>query len=273
MNSTTTHAKAARLLRSWSLSSLMILAASLEGAIAGAPLKIAVTPGPAAEIAEVIAKAAKPQGIDLKVIEFSDWVRPNIAVDSGEADVNLFEHIPFLKAAIKAHGLHLTAAAPLVIMPVGLYSHKIKSFADVQDGATIAIANDPVNGARGLRLLQKAGLITLKPNVGDDATVHDIIENPKHLKIIELDAAQLVRSLDDTTIAQASMSYLIAAGEDPKTALLTDGEGDPHYAIQLVVHSGRESDPSILKLIEIAHSPEIKSFITKRFEGVIVPAW
>jgi len=236
-------------------------------------LKVATNPGPVGEITETIAKLAKAQGLNADVIEFSDWVRPNAAVDSGEADINFFEHVPFLKAAIKAQGYHLTPVAPVIVMPVGLFSHKVKAPQDVVDGATIAIANDPVNGARGLRLYQKAGLLKLKPGVGDDATVVDIVDNPKHLKIVELEAAQLVRALDDVAIAQVSFTYLLATGGDPKSALLTDGENDTHYAIQFVVHAGKEADPRIQKWIEVARSPEVKSFIEKKYAGVIVPAW
>jgi D-methionine transport system substrate-binding protein len=236
-------------------------------------LKIATNPGPVGEVADVIARLARAQGLAVDVIEFSDWVRPNAAVDSGEADVNFFEHIPFLRAAIKAQGYRLTPVAPVCVMPVGLFSHKVKSPQDVAQGATIAIANDPVNGARGLRLFQKAGLLKLKPDAGDDATVADIVENPRRLRIVELEAAQLVRALDDVAIAQVSFTYLLATGNDPRTALVTDGENDLHYAIQFVVRTGTESDPRIQKWLETARSLEVKAFIEKKFGGVIVPAW
>lgn len=236
-------------------------------------LRIATNPGPVGEVVEVIAKLARTQGLAVNVIEFSDWVRPNAAVDSGEVDLNFFEHTPFLTAAIKAQGYRLTPIAPVLVMPVGLFSHKVKSPQEVAPGATISIANDPVNGARGLRLFQKAGLLKLKPAVGDDATIADIVENPRRLKIVELEAAQLVRALDDVTIGQVSFTYLLATGGDPKTALVTDGENDQHYAIQWVVHTGRESDPRILKWVEIARSPEVRAFIEKKYNGVIVPVW
>jgi D-methionine transport system substrate-binding protein len=258
-----------------------IAAAAFAAAITGSSsgegaepvLRIATNPGPVGEVTEVIAKLARDRGLAVDVIEFSDWVRPNAAVDSGEVDVNLFEHIPFLSAAIKAQGYHLTPVASVFVMPVGLFSHKVKSPQDVGQGATIAIANDPVNGARGLRLFQKAGLLKLKPGIGDDATIADIVENPRRLRIVELEAAQLVRALDDVAVAQVSFTYLLATGGDPKTALVTDGENDLHYAIQFVVRSGRESDPRIQKWIEIARLPEVKAFIEKKYGGVIVPAW
>jgi D-methionine transport system substrate-binding protein len=258
------------------LAVVLLIAATLgisAGAGAEPALKVATNPGPVGEVTDVIAKLARARGVPVDVIEFSDWVRPNAAVDSGEADINFFEHIPFLKAAIKAQGYRLTAIAPVCVMPVGLFSHKLKSPQDVAQGATIAIANDPVNGARGLRLFQKAGLLKLKPGVGDDATVADIVENPRRLRIVELEAAQLVRALDDVAIAQVSFTYLLATGGDPKTALVTDGENDLHYAIQFIVRTGKESDPRIQKWVEAARSPEVKAFIEKKYGGVIVPAW
>jgi D-methionine transport system substrate-binding protein len=245
----------------------------LSAAGAEPALRIATNPGPVGEVVEFIAKLARAQGLAVTVIEFSDWVRPNAAVDSGEVDLNFFEHIPFLAAAIKAQGYRLTPIAPVLVMPVGLFSHKVKSPQDVAGEATISIANDPVNGARGLRLFQKAGLLKLKPGAGDDATIVDIVENPRRLKIVELEAAQLVRALDDVAISQVSFTYLLATGGDPKTALVTDGENDQHYAIQWVVRTGRESDPRILKWVEIARSPEVKAFIEKKYNGVIVPVW
>jgi D-methionine transport system substrate-binding protein len=253
---------------------LMAVSFGLSPAGAAEPaLKVATNPGPVGEVAEVIAKLARARGLAVDVIEFSDWVRPNAAVDSGEADINFFEHIPFLNAAIKAQGYRLTPAGSVLVMPVGLFSHKVKSPQDVGPGATIAIANDPVNGARGLRLFQKAGLLKLKPGAGDDATVADIVDNPRRLRIVELEAAQLVRALDDVAIAQVSFTYLLATGGDPKSALVTDGENDLHYAIQWVVRTGRETDPRIQKWIEIARSPEIRDFIEKKYGGVIVPVW
>jgi D-methionine transport system substrate-binding protein len=251
-----------------------ILGLGLSAAASAEPaLRIATNPGPVGEVVEVIAKLARARGLAVDVIEFSDWVRPNAAVDSGEADINFFEHIPFLKAAIRAQGYRLTPVASVLVMPVGLFSHKVKSPQDLGQGATIAIANDPVNGARGLRLFQKAGLLKLKPGVGDDATIADVVENPRRLRIVELEAAQLVRALDDVAMAQVSFTYLLATGGNPKTALVTDGENDRHYAIQFVVRTGKESDPRIQKWIEIARSPEVRAFIEKKYDGVIVPVW
>ena len=258
------------MLRNW------IAAAAFALGIVGSnaePLKLGVNPGPTGQIADFIVKVAKSKGFDVKAIEFSDWVTINAAVDDGDIDVNLFQHKPFLAAAIKARGYKLVPVGPVAIMPAGLFSKKVKTIAEVPDGATVAIANDPVNAARGLRLLEKAGLIKLRQGAGETATATDIAENPKRLKIVEIEAPQLPRILDDVAIAQQSYTYLLASGGDPKSALVTDGERDTYYALEFVVRADRKDDPNIRKFVEIAHSPEVRDFIQTRFNGVIVPAW
>jgi D-methionine transport system substrate-binding protein len=226
-----------------------------------------------ADIMQFAAAHAGKHGVKVQVVEFSDWITPNEALASGEIDANLFQHRPFLNAAIKARGYKLTPVAVTYVLPVGLFSKKVKSFDKVANGATVAIANDPVNGARGLRLMAKAGLIKLKPGVGDDATVVDVIENPKRLKFLELEAAQLPRALDDVALAQVSYSYLVMAKMDPDTALISDGFGDPHYGLHVVARTDRKDDPRLAKFIALFRSPEVKEFITSRYGKFIVPLW
>jgi D-methionine transport system substrate-binding protein len=156
---------------------------------------------------------------------------------------------------------------------VGLFSNKVTNFDQVPDNAVVAIANDPVNGARGLQLLQKAGLITLKPGVGDAATVLDIVSNAKNLRFRELEAAQLPRALDDVTLGQVSISYLLLSGGNPEKALIADGFGDAHYALQFVVRADRKDDPEIAKFIAIYRSPEVKDYIAKKYGKFFVPVW
>lgn len=158
-------------------------------------------------------------------------------------------------------------------MPVGLFSHKIKSLADLRDGATVAVANDPVNRARGLQLFAKAALITLRPGVGDAATLHDITANPKHLHFVELPAPQLVRALDDVTVAQVSYSFFLASGGDPKAALISDGIGNKHYAIQFVARPQDATEPKLLKFIAIFKSNDERAFLAKKYGTAVMPAW
>ncbi|NNM75245.1 MetQ/NlpA family ABC transporter substrate-binding protein [Enterovirga aerilata] len=237
------------------------------------PLKIGTGGGPLAEILNFAVAKAKEKGLEVQVVEFTDWITPNEALANGDIDANLFQHIPFMTAASKARGYKFAAVAPTYVMPVGLFSNKVKTFAEVPDGAWVAIANDPVNGARGLRLLDKAGLIKLKPGAGDDATVIDIVSNPKKLRFRELEAAQLPRSLDDVTLAQVSISFLMMSGGDPERALLADGFGDDHYALQFVTRAADKDDPRLKRFIEIYRSPEVKAFIQSKYGRFFVPVW
>lgn len=251
----------------------LVLLASGPGAAIAKPLKVGTSGGPVADIMNFAAERARQQGIEVQVVEFSDWVTPNEALANGDIDTNLFQHIPFLNAAIKGRGYKLAPIAPTYVMPVGLFSNKVTSFDQVPDNAVVAIANDPVNGARGLQLLQKAGLITLKPGVGDAATVLDIVTNAKNLRFRELEAAQLPRALDDVTLGQVSISYLLLSGSNPEKALIADGFGDAQYALQFVVRADRKDDPEIAKFIAIYRSAEVKDYIARKYGKYFVPVW
>jgi D-methionine transport system substrate-binding protein len=237
------------------------------------PLKIDSPAGPFGDILGFAVQEAQKRGLNVKKIEFTDWITPNEALAAGEIDANLFQHIPFLNAAIKARGYKLVPIAPTTVMGMALFSHKVTSFDQVKDSATVAIANDPVKGARGLQLFQKAGLITLKPEVSDDATVEDIVANPRRLRFLQLEAAQLPRALDDVAVAQVSISYLMISGGDPASALLTDGQGDPHYALNFVVREDRKDDPRILRFVDIYRSPAVKQFNVQHYGKYIRPVW
>ncbi|SFV09010.1 D-methionine transport system substrate-binding protein [Methylobacterium sp. 174MFSha1.1] len=255
-----------------------LAAASIGGvrvspARAAAPLRIGTTAGPVAQTLDVAATLARAQGQSVEIVEFTDWVTPNEAVATGSLDANLFQHVPFLTSAIKARGYALVPVAPAIILPVGLFSKSLKRLEDVPKGASVAIANDPVNAARGLHLLEKAGLVSLKPGLGDAVTVADVVQNPKGLRILELDAAQLPRVLDDVALAQISFTYLIAAGGDPKTALITDGAGDRHYTLSFVARPNNRDDARLAAFIATYRSPEVKRFLLDRYGGFLEPAW
>src|SRR3979409_308804 len=193
---------------------------TVSQATAAEPLKVGTSSGPIADIIQFAAARAKERGLDVKIVEFSDWVTPNEALQSGDIDANLFQHIPFLNNAIEARGYKFTPIAPTYVLPVGLYSKKIAKIDEVHPGSTVAVASDPVNEARGLLLFEKAGLIKLRDGAGEKANVRDIIENPKQLKFLEIEAPQLPRVLDDVEIAQVSINYLIASGGDPESLLI-----------------------------------------------------
>ncbi|MBU9141924.1 MetQ/NlpA family ABC transporter substrate-binding protein [Burkholderia multivorans] len=272
---------AARLARTARLFATALFAASLglalpNGAHAdSAPLKVGIATSPQIDALKVAAKEAKAQGLDVKIIEFTDWNTPNAALANKDIDVNYFQHIPFLENAKKQGGYDFVAIAPGTIMKIGLYSKKVKSFGELKDGAKVAIANDPVNGGRGLLLLQRAGLITLKPGVDYRATTRDIIANPKHLKIVQLEASQLARSLDDVDLAQGYPSFIKLAGTaDPNSALLFDGTENKNFAIQWVVRPDSVNDPRIRKFIAIyQHSPAVRKALDNAFGSLYAVAW
>ena len=253
----------------------LLLAAGLSGAPARAadmPLRVGSMSGPYAEIMDYAATLAAKLGLPVKVIEFTDYAVPNVAMADGDIDVSNFQTIPYLQAAVAARHYDIVALQPSIITPLGLYSKKIKSLDELKTGDTLAIANDPANGARGLLLLQKAGLIKLAPGVTTSATQLDIVENPKKLKLKELDAAQIPRSLDDVTAAAVNMNYAIPAKIDPKTAIVREGT-DTLYALYWTVRLKDKADPRVAKLIQIYSSPEVKSYILDHFGGSIIPAW
>ena len=253
-------------------SALSVMGFARPGEAADA-LKVGTSGGPIADIVQFAAARAKEQGLDVKVVEFSDWVTPNEALQSGDIDANLFQHTPFLNNAIATRGYTFTPIAATYVLPVGLYSKKIAKLSEVHPGTRAAVANDPVNEARGLLLFEKAGLIKLREGAGEKANVRDIVENPKNLKFLEIEAPQLPRVLDDVELAQVSINYLIASGGDPESLLIADGFGDPRYALQFVARTDRKDDPRLLRFVSIYRSPEVKDYITKKYGRFIVPVW
>ena len=265
-----------RRLLSMAVAGLLLFAAghgAVSPAAAAEPLKVGTSSGPIADIVQFAAARAKEQGLDVKIVEFSDWVTPNEALQSGDIDANLFQHIPFLNNAIEARGYKFTPIAPTYVLPVGLYSKKIAKIDEVHQGSTVAVASDPVNEARGLLLFEKAGLIKLCEGAGEKANVRDIVENPKKLKFLEIEAPQLPRVLDDVELAQVSISYLIASGGNPESLLAADGFGDPRYALQFVARTDRKDDPRLLRFVSIYRSQEVKDYITKKYGRFFVPVW
>jgi D-methionine transport system substrate-binding protein len=252
---------------------LVLVLTGLAPAIAAeAPLRVGSTAGPYAQIMDFVATLAAKQGLAVKVIEFTDYVLPNEAMKNGDIDVSMFQTRPYLDNAIKSRGYDIVAMDPAIIVPMGIYSRKIKALSELKDGDTLAIPNDPSNGARGLLLMRQAGLIRLREGVTSTASVGDIIANPKHLKIRELDAAQVPRSLDDMAAAAVNMSYALPAGLDPKTALILEGTDTP-FSLIWTAPSKSKDDPRIRKLIGIYRSPEVKEFILTQFKGSVIPNW
>jgi D-methionine transport system substrate-binding protein len=258
--------------------SLKIILAAAALALLALPaaaetVKIGVTPGPHAEILEQVKPIAHARRLDIEIVEFTDYVVPNAALDSGELDANSFQHEPYLVNEIEKRGYKLSKVANTVTFPIGFYSRKIKAIGELRDGATVGIPNDPTNGGRVLLLLQSAGLIKLADGTGLKPTVADITDNPKKLDIVELDAAQLPRSLEDTDISAINTNYAVEAGLDPaKDAILREAPDGPYVNI-IAVQTARKDEPWVKILVESYHSDAVKQFLATRFKGAVVAGW
>jgi D-methionine transport system substrate-binding protein len=247
-----------------------LLSALTTAAAAAEPLKIATSAGPVGQLVSFAAKLAKDKGIEVKVVELSDWVALNEVVHSGDVDANLFQHSTYLALQNKQRGFNLVQVDNVgVIAPVGLFSKKIKKLDEIRSGDTVAIPNEPLNGARGLILLERAGLIKLAPGKGFSVSKFDIIENPKNLKIVELDPAQTYRSLDDVTLALVNITYLIPAGGDPKSALIIDRTLDDGLVLRFTARPEKKDDPKLKAFIQVFKSPQVKQFIDEKLPAFI----
>jgi len=261
-----------------SLPVFALLAASAwifaSGAAQAEPtIRVGISSGLSADAVHQAAKEAKEQGLNVKVIEFTDWITPNAALANKDIDVNYFQHVPFLEDAKKARGYDFVSIGVGTMSKVGLYSKRYKSIADLPNGAKVAIANDPVNGGRGLVLLDRVGLIKLKEGLDYKATVADIVSNPKNIKIIEIVAQQLPTALDDVDLAQGYPATLKQYDIDPNSALIFD-DVQKRFAIQWVVRPEDADNPQIRKFVSIyQNSPEVKAILKKHFGDMTVPAW
>jgi D-methionine transport system substrate-binding protein len=230
-----------------------------------APLTIGVTPGAIADSIEVAATEARKQGFDVKVVEFTEWTGPNIALAAGDLDANYFQHLPFLENAEKTGNYKFKPIAVGLLPNVGLFSLKVNRFADLPEGARVAVASDPANQGRGLLLLERAGLIQLKAGVGAKATVNDVAGNPKKLKLIEIEGPQLVRSLQDVDLAQGVTSHYVAAGladVAAKHGLIFSGVEDSRWAIHFVSRTDNADDARLQQFIRIyQESPAVRKRI------------
>jgi len=259
------------------LLAVFALAGCSNGSSGGAEktvIKVGASPSPHAEILEQVVDNLAEKGYTLEIVEYTDYVQPNLALESGDLDANYFQHKPYLEDFNEKNGTHLVPVADIHYEPYGLYAGKTKSLDELKDGATIAVPNDASNEARALLLLEAAGLIKLKPEAGLLATVMDIEENPKNLKIMEIEAAQLPRSLPDVDMAVINGNYALDAGLSIKDALAVEDKESiaaERYANILVVKEGNENNPGILALIEALRSEEVRKYINDSFNGSAIP--
>ena len=249
-------------------------AASTEtGSLEGTTLKVGATPAPHAEILEVVKDILAEQGITLEIVEFNDYIQPNLAVEDGSLDANYFQHITYMNDFNDQNGTHLVSAAEVHYEPMSLYAGKVSSLDELADGAQIGVPNDATNEARALLVLQQEGLITLRDGAGITATINDIVDNPKNLQFSEMEAAQLPLRLADLDMAVINGNYAIDAGLSMDDALATesaDGEAAQAYVNVLAVKEGRETDPAIQALAAALCSDEVKTYIEENYNGAVV---
>jgi len=242
-------------------------------AAAGATLKVGAAVVPHADILKFVAPKLKEQGVNLEVVTLDDETRLNPALAEKQIDANYWQHVPYLESVIKEKNYPFVVAAPIHVEPIGFYSKKLTSINDLKPGAQVAVPNNPSNEYRALALLEKQGLIKLKPGISNfQATPKDIVENPKKLKFVEVEAAQLTRTLPDVDGAVINTNFVLDAKIDPQSALFREDAKSP-YANILVVRKGEETREDIKKLVAALQSPELKQFLKEKYGQAIIPAF
>lgn len=256
------------------LTAAAVLAAALTGqALANEKIKIGVTPGAHEEVMEQVVKVAATKGLDIEIVSFSDYVIPNQALDDGDLQANSFQHKPYLDNQIKDRGYDLSVVGYNILTPMGIYSDKIKDLSELKDGAEVGIPNDPTNGGRALLVLQSEGLIKVDPAAGLSVSPLDVIENPKNIKFVELDAAQLPRSLADLDASAINTNYALEAGLNPiKDSIAIEGNDSP-YANVIVTRTQDKDAPWVKTLVEAYHDDAIREFIETKYQGSVLPVF
>ncbi len=242
---------------------------------AGTKLTVAASPTPHAEILNAAKEMMAEKGIELEVIEFTDYVQPNKVVDAGDVDANYFQHFPYLENFNVEQGTKLVSAGSIHYEPLGIYPGKSSDLANIADGAEIIVPNDATNEARALLLLETNGVITLKEGAGLNATANDIDENPHNVKIVEMEAAQIARAVADADFVVLNGNYALQANFNVETDALAKEEADSEaaqtYGNIIAVREGDEERPEIKTLVEVLKSDEIKSYIETTYEGAVLP--
>jgi len=249
----------------------LALAAAIPFALAqDKPLKIGVTGGPHAQLFEQVKKIAEKDGLKIQIVEFSDYIQPNAALAAGDLDANSYQHKPFLDQQVKDRGYKIVSVGYTVNFPIGIYSKKVKSLKELKEGARLGIPNDPTNGGRVLLMLQDQGLIKLKAEAGLKATPLDVTDNPKKIKFVELEAAQLPRSLDDLDASAINTNYALSAGLNPsKDAIALEAAKSP-YVNLIAVREQDKDKPWVAKLVKAYQSEEIRKYVLTEFKGSVL---
>ncbi len=237
-------------------------------------LTVGASPAPHAEILEAAREELAKKGYNLKIVEYTDYVQPNLALEAGDLDANYFQHLPYLEQFNQERGTKLVSAGKIHYEPFGIYAGKTASLDELADGAKVAVPNDATNEARALLLLEAQGLLKLADGAGLKATKTDIVENPKNLDILEVEAAQVPRSLPDVDVAVINGNYAIEAGLKVSDALAveaSDSEAATTYGNVVAVKEGKEEDAKTKALIEALTSDAVKEYMEQTYEGAVVP--
>jgi len=255
-----------RIARTFLLAALQVgMLAISASAAATEKIRVGLNPGPTVDVVRQVQKVAAQRGLEVEIVEIADWVRPNIALDEGSIDVNFFQNTAYLRTQLKQQNLAIAPVAAVWSIQSGLFSKKLAKLSDLPDGARMSVASDVLNGARGLLLLEKAGLIKLREGAGIDATTRDITSNPKNLKIVQLEGPQLARALDDVHLSAISPYVYLPAGIDRKTAFIEEDWKDPLFHQVIVARKDRAHDRKIQKFVDAFHSPEVKEYIEGKY--------
>ena len=240
-------------------------------------LTVGATPVPQGDILRYVDEnLAEDAGLDIEVTEYTDYTLPNKALNDGDIDANYFQHKPYLDSEVEGQGYEITGFKPINLEPFALFSNDIKDVKDIPKNAKIGINNDPSNQGRALKMLEDAKLITLKDGVDAiDAKLSDVEENPKNVKFVEADAAQLARTLEDVDASVINGNNALEAGLNPaKDGILLEKADDNPYGNFLAVRTENKDDENIKKLDELLHSPEVKKFIEKKWaDGSVLPSF
>lgn len=233
-------------------------------------LKVGASPVPHGEILEVVKPELAKKGIDLQIIEFNEYVTPNLALADKSLDANFFQHIPYLEKFREERHLKISSVGDVIISPIGIYSNKYKSLEEIEKGDTIAIPSDPSNGGRALLLLHNSGIITLKDPSDLYVTEFDIVKNPKKLKFKSIEAPQLPRVLNDVDVAVINGNYALQAGISPtKDAISIEGKDSPYVNV-VVTRDENINDPDIKELVNELQSEKVKKFVDEKYQGSII---
>lgn len=250
-----------------------LLAAPVSTAVSAREISLGVTAGVHEQVAEKVAEVIKAKGHTLKIVPFNDYVLPNQALADGDLDANSFQHQPYLDRQKKDRGYDLVVVGTNFVTPMGIYSDKIKDVAALKTGDSLALPNDPTNGGRALLLLAARGLIGLDAKAGLTPGILDITDNPKKLKFIELDAAQLPRSLPDVTAAAINTNYALEAGLNPMKDSIAIEDAKSPYANVVVVPGKDRDEPWVKDLVSAYQDEQVRAFILETFKGAVVPAF